>query len=351
MYCADSRFKIAVYGAHSSIGDEVMALRVLFSIKFLYPNSHLTFLANSSMPFSLFKNIQFIDRIFNVQKDSTAFLEEFDVLLFVFKHDMEDRIQIARKFKATKILMLFSQYLLKTKGFSYLFDSAYIRGGKIIRIINPYWKQDKNRVILGALRLVRALNKKHYDKNIQKIPLSKAKIITSRENKVFVDLKMQKLGANSYDKIIGISPFGKSASKWNANFSIEEWVEITKFLAKKYQNYFFVLMNYEGNPIEIEGLSEINSGVFVNNKDLLNLVELIGRLDLLLSVDTSNVHIADNLQIPTLEIIGQSEAKKWGGGSYGGVCEQIILPKEWKSNSKYYQNLFIQKSQELLENL
>ena len=350
MYCADSRFKIAVYGAHGSIGDEVMALRVLFSIKFLYPNSHLTFLANSSMPFSLFKNIQFIDRIFNVQKDSSAFLEEFDVLLFVFKHDMEDRIQIARKFKVTKTLMLFSQYLLKIKGFSYLFDSAYTRGGEIIRIINPYWKQDKNRVILGALRLVRALNKKHYDKNIQKIPLSKAKIITSRENKVFVDLKMQKLGANSYDKIIGISPFGKSSSRGNANFSIEEWVEITKFLAKKYQNYFFVLMNYEGNPIEIEGLSEINSGIFVNNKDLLNLVELIGRLDLLLSVDTSNVHIADNLQIPTLEIIRQSEAKKWGGGSYGGVCEQIILPKEWKSNSQYYQNLFIQKSQELLEN-
>lgn len=25
--------------------------------------------------------------------------------------------------------MLFSQYLLKTKGFSYLFDSAYTRGG------------------------------------------------------------------------------------------------------------------------------------------------------------------------------------------------------------------------------
>ena len=115
-----------------------MALRVLFSIKFLYPNSHLTFLANSSMPFSLFKNIQFIDRIFNVQKDSSAFLEEFDVLLFVFKHDMEDRIQIARKFKATKILMLFSQYLLKTKGFSYLFDSAYTRGGGgIKRKIKP----------------------------------------------------------------------------------------------------------------------------------------------------------------------------------------------------------------------
>lgn len=57
--------------------------RCAFSIKFLYPNSHLTFLANSSMPFSLFKNIQFIDRIFNVQKDSSAFLEEFDVLLFL----------------------------------------------------------------------------------------------------------------------------------------------------------------------------------------------------------------------------------------------------------------------------
>lgn len=65
------------------------------------------------------------------------------MLLFVFKHDMEDRIQIARKFKATKILMLFSQYLLKTKGFSYLFDSAYTRGGKIIRIINPYGSKIK----------------------------------------------------------------------------------------------------------------------------------------------------------------------------------------------------------------
>ena len=52
--------------------------RCAFSIKFLYPNSHLTFLANSSVPFSLFKNIQFIDRIFNVQKDFSAFLEEFD---------------------------------------------------------------------------------------------------------------------------------------------------------------------------------------------------------------------------------------------------------------------------------
>lgn len=84
---------------------EVLVMRLwrcTFSIKFLYPNSHLTFLANSSMPFSLFKNIQFIDRIFNVQKDTSAFLEEFDVLLFIFKHDMEDRIQIARKFKATK---------------------------------------------------------------------------------------------------------------------------------------------------------------------------------------------------------------------------------------------------------
>lgn len=149
--------------------------RCTFSIKFLYPNSHLTFLANSSMPFSLFKNIQFTDRIFNVQKDSSAFLEEFDVLLFVFKHDMEDRIQIARKFKVTKTLMLFSQYLLKTKGFSYLFDSAYIRGGKIIRIINPYWKQDKNRVILGALRLVRALNKKHYDRKYSKDSIIQSK--------------------------------------------------------------------------------------------------------------------------------------------------------------------------------
>ena len=44
----------------------------------------------------------------------------------------------------------------------------------------------------------------------------KQKFITSRENKVFVDLKMQRLGANSYDKIIGISPFGKSASRGNA---------------------------------------------------------------------------------------------------------------------------------------
>ena len=49
------------------------------------------------------------------------------------------------------------------------------------------------------------------------------------------------------------------------------------------------------------------------------------RLNALISVDTGNIHIADNLQIPTLGIYTRKMARRWRGGTYGGKFSQFVV--------------------------
>lgn len=94
-----------------------------------------------------------------------------------------------------------------------------------------------------------------------------------------------------------------------------------------------------------------NVFVFKNNNDLLNLVEITSRLDLLLSSDTGNVHIADNLKIPTLEIISKKTYNQWRGGWYGGYCKAIPLPYKWNKNKDKYLDKFISEAILILNKL
>ncbi|WP_162550418.1 glycosyltransferase family 9 protein [Helicobacter apodemus] len=98
--------------------------------------------------------------------------------------------------------------------------------------------------------------------------------------------------------------------------------------------------------------SQGNVKTFKNNEDLLNLVEFISRLDCLLSPDTGNVHIADYLRIPTLEIVRESAKRRWQGGGWGGVCECVVLPKGWYEDEEGFAKIFLQRAKDfLIQNL
>ena len=104
-------------------------------------------------------------------------------------------------------------------------------------------------------------------------------------------------------------------------------------------------MNFKGSGYEFAPFSEENIKVFTNDDDLLNLVEFTSRLDLLISVDTGNVHIADNLNKPILEVIKRRKISfEWCGGSYGNECEIVKLPNGWKKHYEKHKNAFFQKA-------
>lgn len=128
----------------------------------------------------------------------------------------------------------------------------------------------------------------------------------------------------------------------NFNFSLNDWISLAESLSKEFPQILFILTTYETNPIKLEINESQNLKVFCNNADILNLVEITSRLDLFVSVNTGNVHIADNLRIPTLEVIIGEECNLWSGGSYSGEYDAIPLFKDFKENYKDYLERFYQ---------
>lgn len=134
------------------------------------------------------------------------------------------------------------------------------------------------------------------------------------------------------------------------NFDIKEWIEIANILSLKFPSFLFIFLSHpKGNIPNLKNNKNII--IFQNNNDLLNLVELISRLDFLISVDTGNVHIADNLKIPTLEIISKSTKNQWCGGAYGGFCKAMSLPQKWSKNRQKYISDFLTQASLCLKNL
>ncbi|TLE16412.1 hypothetical protein LS72_002955 [Helicobacter apodemus] len=333
--------KIAVYLPCAGVGDAMVNLKSLYALKFLYPQAILSLVVKFDTAKNLFRNVDFIDEIIDYVEALQNQIRVFDVVLLVMQHDNLRAIQEVKAISAKYHLTTFSQGLLK-KGI------LFISGIK--RVINPYWKQ--NRAFMeGGLNLVRSIHKKHFDKEILRIDYSQVLLKRGEKNIVFVDEVLEGLGAKKYLKIIGINPFCITL-KTLSNFSFPTWLGITENLAKAFPNYLFIVMDYPKSGAKFLGFSQGNIKIFKNNEDLLNLVEFISRLDCLLSPDTGNVHIADYLRIPTLEIIRESAKRRWQGGGWGGVCECVVLPKGWQEKEGEFAKIFLQRVKDfLIQNL
>lgn len=117
--------------------------------------------------------------------------------------------------------------------------------------------------------------------------------------------------------------------------SVDLWREIVESLANEFIAMDFTLLCPPN--AHLEPFSVPNVRIFVNNSDLLNLVAMIARCNVLISVDTGNVHIADNLQVPTLGIYTRKMIKRWRGGTYGGVFASFLMPMRGKKNDESYK--------------
>lgn len=247
---------------------------------------------------------------------------EFDILL-VINHNSINTLNVAKTIPAKRRIATFSQTLMFKKGIFFI--------SKIERFINPYWRQS-HMEIQRYINLVREIDHKIFDKNYHLIDFKQIKLKTSKIHKNNIDKVLGNIKYKQYDKIIGICPFSQTSMRKNMNFNLNDWLKIINILSDKFQNYLFLVLSYpKANNLN---LLKNNIFVFKNDNDLLNLVEITSRLDLLLSSDTGNVHIADNLQIPTLEIISKKKYNQWRGGWYGGYCKAISLPHKW-SRDKY----------------
>lgn len=304
-----------------AMGDTLLSIRGLYALRKLYPEARIVLFANRNSA-NLFRNMPFIDKIVKVNDAGTSDgllealnSENLDVL--VLTRRTSERIRIAKQSNAKMIISRLHAHTLFSP-----------------RVKNPLFFRSRNHhESWQCLNLVRMIDKAHFDRNIGKIDFREARLITSDENKKKIDAFLEGAGAKNYKKLVGINGF---TGHQNAeNFSLEDWIKLGENLAKKFPDVLFMFSNFQGNPRQFGAFDAPNIRVFVNDSDLLNLTEFISRLDLLISVDTGNVHLADNLRVPTLELLKERSRIQWCGGVYGGDFEAVYVPMGKKFKDEY----------------
>lgn len=289
-----------------ALGDNVVALKAMFMLKAMYPKSTLI-VATNALGENLYRHLPFIDSIIT---DLSQNRHKIDYLIIT--HRTKANITLAKQTNARKII---------TKAHLHTLFSP--------RFINDFqFSTKKFYESWNLLRLLRLIDKNHFERTLQTINFSEAKLRCVAENEKFVDdflesnkLKIANGGGQQQDsKLIGINFFGSGGVKY---LSLPAWRRIIMQLADNFKHYRFIVLCPPNQAIEEFGCENI--AIFVNNSDLLNLVAMTKRLNLLISVDTGNVHIADNLQIPTLGLYTQEMFRRWRGGSYGGIFKGLII--------------------------
>ncbi|WP_299549924.1 hypothetical protein [uncultured Helicobacter sp.] len=217
------------------------------------------------------------------------------------------------------------------------------------RFINPYWIQTHSEVQRN-LNLVRKIDPILFDKQFPAINLECARLQTTLTNKIYINKILSNANSHLFEKIVGISPFSETSTRRKMNFEINDWLKITYILSRKFPSFLFILLSHSKTIISLKYQTH-NIIIFQNNNDLLNLVEIISRLNFLISTDTGNVHIADNLKIPVLEIISKKTKKQWAGGAYGGFCKTMTLPTNWQKHKQKYLFKFLSLAFSCLKNL
>lgn len=226
-------------------------------------------------------------------------------------------INLAQNIGAKRIIAPFSLKLIFKKHFDLML----------------YHQYHAHREVWRSVALVRHINKAHFDSHIAKLDMRDITLHTPQKHNERIEAFFAPY--RDFRLRVGINAFGNGLYK----FAPMDFVHLARHLAKKFPSVLFIMMNFSDNAITFRHLSEPNIIVFDNDSDVLNLVAFMRNLDLLITPDTGNVHIADILRLPILEHIQASVVRKWGGGSCGNPCHMLKLKKDW---FKHYHKLIAQ---------
>ena len=285
------------YGCTGGLGDALVDLKVLYALKSLYPQDEiLYYYPHTALNF--FSKIGFIDTIINSNETSFEQLLPMkpDILISTRRKGSFFRHLKKLGFKKVIVLPHFVSFTSK----NLICPAPFFRGKKHFSDIH--------------LKLVRAIDAKHYDANIDKIDFGKVKDFLPKDENLS-DIFFKSVNF-AYKKVIGINAFsGYSEEIVACNFFVKTWIKMAFELGRTYPEFLFVLLNFKQNPIQFKLNESQNVRVFVNDEDLASLVSISSKFDFFITQVTGNSHLCDILQIPSLILINKDGATyRMGGG-------------------------------------
>ena len=288
--------KIGFY-IDARIGDSVVVLPALRALRQSYPQSKLYVFTNA-IGHNLYSPLPWIDSVMIFESIEQVSSLELDYL--ISSNCDQKTIQKLKNSTARKILTYLKPYNLLDFRIKSTFTSYRCKPQSA--------KQnalDLVNLIIPKLRL-----EEIQGYQLQSLPKHKEKIDHF-------------LAQTPSKPRIMLNPFGFAAKH---NLTLKDYEQIAQ---KIVQDSAIILPTFEGREKLIqqsfsqELLNHPHFFIFKNDSDLLNLVALIAQIDLLISPSTGNIHIADNLGIPSIALFSQKDSIAWGGQMHYVLLDKL----------------------------
>ena len=280
----------------NGFGDFLCCFKALYAIKCLYPNDELI-IYHSGIDERFLRKVGFIDGKINPNDVSFEGIRAMNPDILILDARNGKFFREIEKLNFKKVIAHPHFVSFTSRAFSTPFP--YFRAKKYVADI--------------VLKLIRAMNPKHYDENFHKIDFAKMKDFLPKDAHLVEPLF--KSVDFPYKKVIGINAFSNYKEFLGINFYHKDWYYLAVNLARAYPQFLFVLLNFKHNPLQYNDTANLpNLKIFVNNDSIASLVSVSLSLDYLISIDTGNVHLCNILQIPALVFTDKGGQYRWGGG-------------------------------------
>lgn len=280
----------------SSLGDVAMLVPVLISFHHQFPSISLKLISREKFR-PIFENYAFIEFV-GIDKDSEK-LNLFQLIRFYFN------------FENKKNLVLIDCHdVLRTKILGFLFKWNHTRKFTIDK-----GRKEKNDLIQLKVKNLT---------NLKSSP-ERYRDVFSKAGYPFELQPIQRIHNNSNQSIkIGIAPFAKHSSK---QYSIENWREIVHFFSQNNNIKFYIFGSGQSELNQISSLigDVENVEILIDTMNFSKELEFISSLDLMLSMDSGNGHLAAMFGIPVITIWGSTHPFL-GYAPYGQSIDNSLFP-------------------------
>ena len=280
--------KILILEYHR-IGDVIMILGVLRSLRFKYPNSKITLVCNSEA-FQLIKSFNIVDNLIPISTPWTDWDFTFTKISKVFsliKRLKEQNFDLAFSFKGD----LRDNWLL-WKVASKISFGYYVTGGRFF-LSHP-----------------QVFNNNLHQKERAKYLLKKTGCNTLQEkNKILNNEK-------------GCIVFHNGARDFRRRWPKEKWVKLIKLVKRDHKVGIVKVKESEG-ILKMLKNSKIDLKVFEGN--LVDFKIWLENQKMLICVDSMAGHLSAEIGVPSITIFGSQNSKLTAPE---GVASEIVMPRQ-----------------------
>ncbi len=268
----------------SSMGDVVMTIPVLRCLEKKYPNEKFIFVTRKKFEpfFAEFNNITFFEADFKTRHKG------FLGLLRLFKD--------LKKTNPAKIADLHN--VLRTKFLKFLFQLSF---HKVVSVDKK--RNDRKALTRKKNKIFKPLTSIHF--NYQEVFNRLDFDIDLTKDHSFPGSKNFRLNTETISltnrRIIGIAPFARYLTK---TYPLDLMQKIVGFLDQKHTVFLFGFGKFEMDIIEKWSKAFKNVYSCLTAGGFKNEIALISNLDLMISMDSANGHIASIYNVPVITLWG-----------------------------------------------